>query len=149
MNITRITDSPELLPSAAAWFEAVWGSPAEGYRQSMEDAAADTGALPQWYLMLGEDHKIIGGCGVTAGELPGRKGLFPFLCALFIEQKHRGKGLSRMLLEYVCADRKRAGEECLYLITELSLYYERFGWSFLENTEGDLPQNLKIYERIL
>ena len=42
-----------------------------------------------------------------------------------------------MLLEYVCEDMRSFGLETLYLITDHTGFYERYGWKFLCMVQGD------------
>ena len=41
------------------------------------------------------------------------------------------------MLEYVCTDMAELGIETLYLLTDLTGLYERYGWEFLCMVRGD------------
>ena len=51
MDILRISQHPELLPQAAAWFHGKWGIPFSAYEESMEEALRGTSPVPEWYLV--------------------------------------------------------------------------------------------------
>lgn len=134
-KIRAIADCPALLDAAAAWFHAKWGVPLEAYRESME--ASLTGcAVPRWYVAM-EDGEIIGGLGVIENDFHDRKDLHPNVCAVYVEPEYRCQGLAGALLERVCGDMKELGFEKLYLLTDHTSFYERYGWEFLCMAQGD------------
>ena len=91
--------------------------------------------VPQWYLAL-EDKKIIGGAGVIENDFHNRKDLSPNVCSLYVEEEHRCKGIAGKLLQYVCDDINSMGIDTLYLITDHTSFYERYGWTFLCMVQG-------------
>ena len=109
-KILRLTDRPELKEQAARWFHEKWGIPLEAYMESMEECLEEKGPVPQWYMAL-DGERIIGGMGVieNAGSL----------------------------LRYVCADMKEKGIDPLYLITDHTSFYERYGWEYLCMVQGE------------
>ena len=53
----------------------------------------------------------------------------------------RGQGIAGKLLDHVCRDMLEKGIDTLYLITDHTSFYERYGWKFLclvEEEEGGL-----------
>lgn len=115
---------------AVAWFHEKWGVPEESYRESMQACLRKDTAVPQWYLVL-EGKKIIAGVGVIENDFHQRKDLTPNLCALYVEETHRNQGIAGELLQFVCSDFAKKGIDTLYLITEHTAFYERYGWDFL------------------
>lgn len=41
-----------------------------------------------------------------------------------------GRGIAGRLLDFVCADMKENGIDTLYLLTDHTSFYERYGWNF-------------------
>ena len=121
-EIVRITDSPELLETAARWFSEKWGIPLEEYTSSMEEAVAGDAPGPQWYLAL-EGERIVGGMGVIENDFHNRKDLAPNVCAVYTEPDRRGKGVAGALLRFVCADMAGQGIRTLYLLTDHTGFY--------------------------
>lgn len=66
-----------------------------------------------------------------------RKDLAPNLCALYVEAEYRCRGIAGRLLEVICADMGDMGIDPLYLITDHTSFYERYGWEFLCMVQGD------------
>ena len=49
----------------------------------------------------------------------------------------RCKGIAGTLLKFVCEDMQTRGIETLYLITDHTSFYERYGWEFYCMVQGD------------
>lgn len=134
-KIIKITEMPEIKEKAAKWFHEKWGVPFEAYRESME-AALNGDPVQQWYLCLDGD-KIIVGMGVIANDFHDRKDLSPNVCAVYTEEEYRGKGICGELLGFVVADNKAKGNSPIYLVTDHTGFYERYGWEFLCMVQGN------------
>lgn len=144
-EIIRLTDHPERKEQAARWFHEKWGIPLEAYKESMEACLAKRNPVPQWYLAV-EKNRIIGGLGVIENDFHDRKDLAPNVCALYTEEDKRCMGIAGALLHYVCADMKEKGIPVLYLITDHTSFYERYGWEFLCMVQGDgEPDMTRMY----
>jgi Predicted acetyltransferase involved in intracellular survival and related acetyltransferases len=135
-QIVRLLDQPEKKEEAAQWFHEKWGIPLEAYLESMEECLREKGAVPQWYMAV-EGERIIGGMGVIENDFHNRKDLAPNVCAVYTEESHRRQGVAGALLDYVCKDMERYGVDTLYLLTNHTSFYERFGWNFLCMVQGD------------
>ena len=135
-KIVRLTDRPELKETAAQWFHEKWGVPLVAYMESMEDCLQGQKSVPHWYMAM-EDHRIIGGLGVIENDFHDRKDLSPNVCALYTEEDKRCNGIAGALLNYVCVDMKKMGIDTLYLITDHTSFYERYGWEFHCMVQGD------------
>lgn len=126
--IIRLTDHPEKKQRMAQWFHEKWGIPLEAYLESM-DACLTAQTVPQWYVAM-EGSRIIGGMGLIENDFHDRKDLTPNVCAVYTEEDKRGQGVAGALLDFVCSDMKEKGIETLYLVTDHTSFYERYGWEF-------------------
>ena len=145
-NYTYITlrERPELKDRAAAWFHSKWGVPTEAYLACM-DAYLGGETEYGWYLYLDED-AIVGGMGVIENDFHDRKDLAPNVCAVYTEESCRGQGIAGRLLDIVVADMRGKGITPLYLITDHTGFYERYGWEFLCMVQGDgEPEMSRMY----
>ena len=138
-SIVRLTDRPDMKESAAGWFHEKWGIPEQAYLESMEECLKKSGgkcstereaAVPQWYLAM-EGERIIGGMGVIENDFHDRPDLRPNLCALYVEEPFRGGGIAGEILSFVRVDMAGLGVKQLYLVTDHTDFYERYGWNFL------------------
>ena len=59
------------------------------------------------------------------------------VCAVYTEKQKRGQGVAGALLNYVCSDMKSKGISTLYLVTNHTGFYERYGWEFLCLVQGE------------
>ncbi len=143
--IIRLKDQPELLTAAAQWFHEKWGIPSEAYLESMQQCLAGNHPVPQWYLALEQD-RIIGGLGVIENDFHNRKDLTPNVCAVYTEEDRRLQGIAGALLARVCSDMKEQGIDTLYLLTDHTSFYERYGWEFFCMVQGDgEPEPSRMY----
>lgn len=146
-DIVRITDRPELKEKAAQWFHEKWGVPYETYLESMEEAIAGKGAVPQWYLAL-DGGRIAAGMGVIENDFHDRKDLAPNVCAVFTEPDCRCMGLAGKLLAFVSDDMKSRGISTLYLVTDHDSFYERYGWEYfcpVTQDGDDKPSRMYVH----
>ncbi|MDE6318775.1 MAG: GNAT family N-acetyltransferase [Lachnospiraceae bacterium] len=136
ITIKKIREHEELADRAANWFHQKWGIPLEAYHESIRDCLKHENAVPQWYLAM--DHDIIaGGLGVIENDFHDRKDLSPNVCAVYVEEAYRCQGIAGKLLQYVCDDMKKQDIDTLYLLTDHTSFYERYGWEFLCMVQGD------------
>ena len=52
---------------------------------------------------------------------------------MYVKEEYRGKGYSKILNDAILEEAKKRGFKKLYLKTDLTNYYEKFGAIFLEN----------------
>ena len=89
-----------------------------------------------WYLCLAGE-RIVGGLGVIENDFHDRKDLAPNVCAVYTEKSCRGRGIAGQLLNLVAEDMRSKGISPLYLVTDHTGFYERYGWEFLCLAQGD------------
>jgi GNAT superfamily N-acetyltransferase len=126
---------PELKEAAAAWFHDKWAVPEAAYLECM-DAYLSGETEYGWYLCLDSD-QIVGGMGVIKNDFHDRKDLAPNVCAVYTEPAYRGRGIAGRLLDLVVEDCRSKGISPIYLLTDHTGFYERYGWEFLCLAQGD------------
>lgn len=129
-RILSVRENPEITQRAIAWFQKTWASPASApvYQDCITHCVTAPGPLPQWYLLLDAEGRILGGAGLVPNDFISRMDLNPWLCALYIEPEHRGHAYGSLLIDRVCQDARAAGFENLYLASDHVGYYERYGF---------------------
>ena len=148
-KVTRLVDQPALRDRAAVWFHEKWGIPLEAYQESMDQCLSGESAIPQWYMVL-EDEQVIAGLGVIENDFHNRKDLTPNVCAVYVEEAHRCQGIAGKMLDFVCEDMARRGIDTLYLLTDHTAFYERYGWQFLCMVQGDgeeVPARMYVHRK--
>ena len=139
-----LMQEPEMKDVAASWFHSKWGVPKEAYVECM-DAYLNKKTEYGWYLCL-DGEKIVAGMGVIENDFHDRKDLTPNVCAVYTEEEYRGKGIAGNLLNMVVEDMKSKGITPIYLVTDHTSFYERYGWEFLCMVQGDgEPDMTRMY----
>ena len=131
----NLRDKPELKNAAAAWLHSKWDIPEQAYLDCMT-AYLNRETEYGWYLCLDGD-RIIGGMGVIENDFHDRKDLTPNVCAVYTEEAFRGQGIVGRLLNIMVEDMRSKGISPLYLVTDHTGFYERYGWEFLCMVQGD------------
>ena len=130
-----LREKPEMMHLAAEWFHSKWRVPAEAYLECMESYLRGETEYG-WYLCL-DGETIVGGMGVIENDFHDRKDLTPNVCAVYVESAYRGQGIAGRLLHMVVEDMRSKGISPLYLVTDHTGFYERYGWEFLYMVQGD------------
>lgn len=139
-----LKEMPSVKDKTAEWFHSKWGIPKEAYLECMEanlNGDTDYG----WYLCLDGD-KIIAGLGVIENDFHDRKDLTPNVCAVYTEEAYRYRGIAGRLLDMAVEDCRQKGISPVYLLTDHTGFYERYGWEFLCMVQGDgEPEMSRMY----
>ena len=149
-----LLERPELEREAAAWFRDKWGVPEEAYLECMDAYLSGETELG-WYLCLKRGgqgsgrpapddaaEEIVGGLGVIENDFHDRKDLSPNVCAVYTEPEHRGRGIAGRLLNLAVEDLRAKGISPVYLVTDHTGFYERYGWEFFCHAQGDGEDHL-------
>lgn len=140
-RILKIKEHPELIDQASLWFSTKFNVSQEAYKQSMLESIHNE-SIPNWFVYV-KDNQIVGGCGVIEYDFHDEKEITPNLCALYIDQQHRKKGLAKNLL-----DRVSKQYDTLYLITDHTDFYEKCGWTFHSIIQTDSDEHLsRVYKK--
>lgn len=143
-----LREKPELLNVAGEWFHSKWGVPKEAYIECMESYLNHETEYG-WYLCLDQE-KIVAGLGVIDNDFHLRKDLAPNICAVYTDIEYRKRGIAGKLLTMAVEDLRSKGITPVYLVTEHTSFYERYGWEFLcmvqeESEEEEEPSMTRMY----
>ncbi len=135
-----LREKPELMNHAAKWFSSKWRVPTAAYLACMGDylqAKTEYG----WYLCL-DGEQIVGGLGVIENDFHNRPDLSPNICAVFTESAYRKQGIAGRLLHMAVEDLRPKGVSPVYLVTDHTGFYERYGWEFFCMVQCDGESSL-------
>ena len=130
-----LREAPAVMNAAAEWFHSKWGVPADAYLGCMNDYLQGKTEYG-WYLCL-DGEKIVGGLGVIENDFHDIPDLTPNICAVYTEEEYRGQGIAGQLLNIAVEDLRRKGISPVYLLTDHTGFYERYGWEFFCLAQGN------------
>jgi GNAT superfamily N-acetyltransferase len=130
IKIIGIRENTDYLKLAIDYFSDKWGIDRRIYEDCISNSITTQSPLPRWYLML-YDNEIIGSYGLITNDFISRQDLYPWLCALYVDENYRGKKLGSMLLEHGRHEAEKLGFKKIYLCTDHIGFYEKYGWEFV------------------
>lgn len=148
MKIVSIRENPEYKDKAVEYFSSKWSVTRAVYEDCITHCITTPNPLPQWYL-LEKDEDIIGCGGLITNDFISRMDLYPWACGIFIEEKHRGNAYGSLLLEKAKEDSKKGGFEKLYLSTDHTGYYEKYGFHYIGQGYHPWGEESRIYQASL
>lgn len=87
------------------------------------------------------DKELIGFISLFKNDSDERASLTPWYATMFVKEKYRGKGYSKILNDALLREAKKLGYKKVYLKSELINYYEKFKAKYIEN----LNDSEKLY----
>ncbi len=146
MNIISIRENPEYKDIAIKYFQQSWKSVLPIiYEDCITHSIEAKNSLPQWYL-LEKDNEIIGCAGLITNDFISRGDLYPWVCAIFVDEKHRGNAYGALLIEKAKADAQKSGFGHLYLCTSHVGYYEKYDFKYIGQGYHPWGDDSRIYE---
>jgi len=146
MNIISVRKNPEYRDKAIAYFQRSWQSVIPViYEDCISHCILTDNPLPQWYL-LEKKGELIGCAGLITNDFISRMDLYPWVCAIFIEEKYRGNEYGSLLIEKAKEDTKKAGFDFLYLSTNHIGFYEKYGFNYIGQGYHPWGEESRIYQ---
>lgn len=148
MQIMNVRENPKYKEAAIKYFQNKWANEnsMKVYEDSITNSIKTDSPLPIWYLMLESEDEIIGCAGLITNDFISRMDLLPWVCAIYIEENHRGNALGKELLLRAQADAKKIGYSKIYLCTDHIGYYEKYGFSYIGDGYHPWGSQSRIYE---
>lgn len=147
MEIISVKENPAYKEKTIKYFQEKWASKESlmVYEDCITNCITTLNPLPQWYLLI-DNETIIGCAGLITNDFISRMDLYPWVCALYIEENFRGHEYGSLLLEKAKEDAKRGGFDSLYLCTDHVDFYERYGFDYIGQGYHPWGDSSRIYE---
>lgn len=146
MKIISVRSHPEYEEKVIDYISSRWPDvSASIYKDCISHSVTSESVLPHWYV-LEKSAQFIGCAGLITNDFISRMDLWPWLCALFIDEKHRGHSYGSLLIDQVKEDAKRVGFKNLYLCTDHIGLYEKYGFKYIGDGYHPWGEHSRIYE---
>lgn len=146
MRVISVKEEPKYLEEALQYVQEKWASKESMllYQDCFLNMCNTDSPLPQWYILKDKDTSI--GCaGLITNDFISRMDLYPWLCALYIEDTYRGHHYGKLLIDKAMLDCQNAGFKYLYLCTDHIGYYEKYGFEYLGDGYHPWGEKSRIY----
>lgn len=145
VKVISVRENPKYKDAAVKYIQNSWPNVLPIiYEDSISHCIGAANPLPQWYL-LEKEGEIIGCAGLTANDFISRVELYPWFCALFIEEAHRGKRYPALLIDKAKEDTIEMGFKNMYLSTDHVDYYEKYGFTYIGQGYHPWGEESRIY----
>jgi len=147
MEVVNIRENPQYKERAISYFQEKWASDESRpvYEDCISRSLLTESSLPIWYLLL--DNEIIIGCvGLITNDFISCMDLWPWLCAMYIEDEYRGNDYGSLLISRLKQDAAKAGFSNVYLSTDHIGYYEKYGFEYLCTGYHPWGESSRVYE---
>lgn len=121
-----------------------WGDNNPNYWRSWIKSSIRPNGIPATYVILSDD-QYVGTFSIWNCDLQSRQDLTPWVGGIVVEPQFRGQGIGLFIQKEVKKVLKKEGIHEAYLFTELKGFYERTGWSFLEEIYDEKDHKVRLY----
>ncbi len=145
--IVSVREKPDIAELATDYISSKWTSPDNRimYEDCIMHCVNAENPLPNWFLAF-ENGAVVGCCGVIPNDFISRADLMPWLCALYVEEKSRRRGIAPLLIASAKRYAYENGYKSLYIATDHVGLYERYGCKFIGLGYHPWKESSRIYE---
>lgn len=93
-------------------------------------------------LIALKDNELVGFISIFPYDCDEEPNLTPWYATMYVKEKYRGKGYSKILNDAILKEANKRGFDVLYLKTNLENYYEKFGAEYIK----ELSNGEKLYQ---
>ena len=148
LKVFNLVDKQEYLEEVSKW---IWEEWSKNHNAKLEDIiyrskhSLNRNDIPQMYIALYKN-EVVGVVSLWRNDLMSRQDLYPWMATLYVKDVFRNKGIGKILQEKSIDVIRKLGYPYLYLITHHENYYEKMGWTFLEEAPLNNGEYIKIYK---
>lgn len=139
LKIYNLKDKPRYIEEVAMLTQKEWGQKdlsKKEFEQKVKNKIIKIKSYFNKYnyckLILLDNDILVGFISIFLTDGEERKDLSPWYATMYVKEKYRGRGYSKILNDAILAEARKRNISRLYLKTDLENYYEKFGAKFLE-----------------
>lgn len=143
LKIYNIKDRPEYLREVITLTQKEWGKTELTQEELENKINQKIERIRELFnhpcyckLILLEDNILVGFISIFPTDGEERQDLSPWYATMYVKEKYRGKGYSKILNNAILEEARNRKIKRIYLKTELTNYYERFGAEFMDNLKN-------------
>ncbi|UQZ88100.1 GNAT family N-acetyltransferase [Deltaproteobacteria bacterium Smac51] len=145
VRIVSVRQEPEYAGEAIKYIQQCWPEVLPViYEDCIRHSLQAKAPLPQWYLLM-DNQRPIGCCGLITNDFISRSDLYPWICAVYIDEEHRGRAYSALLLDRCKQDCAALGFDHVYLSTDHIGFYEKYGFEYIGQGYHPWGEESRIY----
>lgn len=100
-------------------------------------------------VIMTDEERLVSFCTLTRKDCVDDENLFPWIGFVFTSPKYRGHRYSGELIEYCCKKAAEQGFENVYIATDHTGLYEKYGFTYIESRVDICNEISRIYVRKL
>lgn len=129
-------------------FYEEWSVGKEDYQFHIELLKHPNGmlGLPRFYVAE-VNNELVGCYALLLNDINSRQDIFPWFAYLYVKQQFRNIGIATMLLNHSEEVAQSLNFPSLYLESNLSGFYERFGYLAIGETSDPFGEKATIYQK--
>ena len=143
LEIYNIKDKQEYLKEIAALTQKEWGSGTNSIEEfnakidkKINKIISNLNNPNYCKLILLQDNTLVGFISIFPHDCDERPDLSPWYATMYVKEKFRGNGYSKLLNGAILKEAKSRGFTKIYLKTDLINYYENFGANYIETLKS-------------
>jgi GNAT superfamily N-acetyltransferase len=132
------------------YYHTMWGSKDNYpfFKDAILHSTRGPKGLPRFYLLLKQE-AIVGCIALVTNDFISRDDLCPWVAGIYVKKSERGRALGNFMMRHVENEAKAAGYNCVYLTTDHDGYYEKYGWTRMEDGYDWSGKPSRIYRKAL
>jgi ribosomal protein S18 acetylase RimI-like enzyme len=136
-------DSPQWLYYAEKIAEKDWTA-ADYLAKNMQQ-----GKFTDWeaVILLEENKQLAGFCSIVKHDIVDTIDYQPYIVTVYVDPAFRGQHFSEKLVSQAEKELKNQGFEEIYIVTQLSGFYEKLGYQKIGEANDRFDREMSIYRK--
>ena len=146
-NFFNLADKPEYIDEVVSWLHKEWGNEKNlNFWSSWVRSSLSKDNVPQTLIVL-DENELVGTYSLWCCDLQSRQDLYPWLGGIVVKETRRGQGIGKEIQRHSLEQLHRLGFREAYLFTDMSGYYEKSGWEYLNDIPDEKGEMVRLYRK--